>query len=180
MIAEKTADAIKGRKLTPFEPPTRVAGYGNAGGRNSNNQYLAHRQQVQYHSNQQHHHEHQQMNHYTMQQASMSYEKSPQLDYAASTSHNQEQQHHHLLPEPDYHQVQAPAPLQMLRPQIAYPPPLLQMNPETNSRKSLEGFANNSSSSLDEQLHREHLEFMLNRYGGSMVAENLIKRVTKV
>lgn len=25
MIAEKTADAIKGRKLTPFEPPTRVA-----------------------------------------------------------------------------------------------------------------------------------------------------------
>lgn len=26
MIAEKTADAIKGRKLTPFEPPTRIAG----------------------------------------------------------------------------------------------------------------------------------------------------------
>lgn len=25
MIAEKTADAIRGRKLTPFEPPTRVA-----------------------------------------------------------------------------------------------------------------------------------------------------------
>lgn len=25
MIAEKTADAIKGRKLTPFEPPTRIA-----------------------------------------------------------------------------------------------------------------------------------------------------------
>lgn len=25
MIAEKTADAIKGRKLAPFEPPTRVA-----------------------------------------------------------------------------------------------------------------------------------------------------------
>lgn len=26
MIAEKTADAIKGRKLAPFEPPTRIAG----------------------------------------------------------------------------------------------------------------------------------------------------------
>lgn len=25
MIAEKTADAIKGRKLAPFEPPTRIA-----------------------------------------------------------------------------------------------------------------------------------------------------------
>lgn len=25
MIAEKTADAIRGRKLTPFEPPTRIA-----------------------------------------------------------------------------------------------------------------------------------------------------------
>lgn len=25
MIAEKTADAIRGRKLTPFEPPTRLA-----------------------------------------------------------------------------------------------------------------------------------------------------------
>lgn len=26
MIAEKTADAIKGRKLAPFEPPTKLAG----------------------------------------------------------------------------------------------------------------------------------------------------------
>lgn len=29
MIAEKTADAIKGRKLTPFEPPTRIAAGAN-------------------------------------------------------------------------------------------------------------------------------------------------------
>lgn len=27
MIAEKTADAIRGRKLTPFEPPTRIAAH---------------------------------------------------------------------------------------------------------------------------------------------------------
>ena len=27
MIAEKTADAIKGRKLAPFEPPTRIAAH---------------------------------------------------------------------------------------------------------------------------------------------------------
>lgn len=66
MIAEKTADAIKGRKLAPFEPPTRIATSGGyrqhyAGKLHASGSAIQYKfqQQPQYYVSQKHNHQQQ-------------------------------------------------------------------------------------------------------------------------
>ena len=131
MIAEKTADAIKGRKLTPFEPPVRVP--------TGLSLYPP------------------------SQAAALHTSPSNSIYYKAPTR-------------------QPPPPP---RPQLVYPPPMDQIYPEYLERSLIElANATSGQSPLRKTIadatgqdYRHHYDFMLKRYGSSMMVNNLLKQI---
>lgn len=186
MIAEKTADAIKGRKLTPFEPPTRIA---TGGGYNR------------------------QQKHYTG--AAKMHASSSSIHHANRHLPKPTQYHTSYISRHKQKQLQFPPPIGQQTIAYSYAPYLsrslvkelaeLSSAPSSSNNTMLsdiqasltrnhdlsEYLAGEDSeegadadivtlASSEEPEHDSHKDFLLDRYSLSKMTQNLVKRISPI
>lgn len=163
MIAEKTADAIRGRKLKPFEPPTRIAaGQYNLMPTNTNRMP----KDLYYKSS---------------HQTQLNYPPPLAQNYPP-TQHNQHQIYHRSQDLEEtlnevYINNNISSSLNTNFGQFSQK--LVQQQQQHNPIRDYEEEDAAASDSDDHHNHNHHHnEFLLNRYSNSMMADTLMKRIS--